>query len=83
MGEVPFDWNVTTSKWWFDEDNYLVLEKTLHGYTLYGRVDGQPFDDGGEDFYFEDSDELLGFLQEHDLIGLLQEPQDVEGFTHG
>lgn len=71
MPEIPFDWNITTTRWDFDKDSYLVLEKTLSGYAMYGRVDGKPFDDNGEDFFFEDTDELLDFLRKHKMLAVL------------
>lgn len=71
MPEIPFDWNITTTKWTFGPDSYLVLEKNLSGYTLYGRVDGKPWDDNGEDFFFEDTDQLLTFLKETKLLSVL------------
>lgn len=74
MSEVPFDWNITTTRWEFGEGSYLVLEKNLSGYSLYGRVDGKPFDDDGEDFFFADSDELLAFLEKHKMTGVLSVP---------
>ena len=75
MPEIPFDWNVTTTKWTFGPDSFLVLEKTLSGYTLYGRVDGKPWDDNGEDYFFEDTDQLLKFLAEAKLLHVLSLPE--------
>lgn len=68
---IPFDWNVTTTKWTFGQHGYIVLEKTLDGFTMYGRVDHKPWDNDGEDFFFKDSDQLLAFLQEQNLLRLL------------
>lgn len=71
MPQIPFDWNVTTTKWTFGPTSYIVLEKTLDGYSMYGRIDDKPWDNDGEDFFFHDSDELLAFLVFNDLIPLL------------
>ena len=74
MTEIPFDWNITTTKWTFDENSYLILEKTLSGYSMYGRVDGKPWDNDGEDWFFEDTDQLLDFLRKAGLLHVLSLP---------
>lgn len=74
MPDIPFDWNVTTTKWTFGKHSYLVLEKTLSGYSMYGRVDGKPWDNNGEDFFFENTDQLLTFLHKAKLLHVLSLP---------
>ena len=71
---IPFDWNVTTTKWTFGKHSYLVLEKNLSGYSMYGRVDGKPWDNNGEDFFFENTDQLLTFLHKAKLLHVLSLP---------
>lgn len=75
MSEIPFDWNITTTTWQFDKDSFLILEKTLEGYTMYGRVDGKPWDNDGEDWFFENSDHLLEFLRKAELLRVLSLPE--------
>jgi len=71
-GEVPFEIGIETTRWEFDNGDYLTIEKNTSGYFLSGRVGGKDVhDDDHEDFYFPDTDSLLVFLEQYNLLTVL------------
>ena len=69
---VPFDFNIETTTWAFENGDRLELEKNDHGYLLGGCIGGKDVhDEDYEDFYFADSDALLEFFEKHGLLKLL------------
>lgn len=76
--EVPFEIGIETTRWTFDNGDYLTIEKNTSGYFLSGRVGGKDIhDDDHEDFYFPDTDSLLGFLEQHGLLSVLTKKGDA------
>lgn len=67
---LPFyEYEIEKARWEFD-DGYLNLEIDPEGFSLWGRINGQRFDDNWEDYFFSinDIDKFTAFLEEHGLV---------------
>jgi len=70
--EVPFDFNIETTTWTFENGDHVTVEKNASGYLISGNFSGVDWhDEDHEDFFCADTDEFLSFLETHGLLRIL------------